>query len=777
VDVLTRSVLRLRTAIGICGSNDPDREAYYLDRQKPCASGDLASPHRGGNSCASPTFIQIARRYRCSQHNTVQQHLGCDGFSRRAPRQRLRPGGGPGPYGTTNTSPQQQLAPSALRAHERANLIAVRLTPEYRGRSVSLSIADKSFSYLHTWTELYQPQFIDRNAFPVSSEIAPTPAACHDTGLAALAQLAALRIGVHRAFVTIISRQTEYVLVESTRTMSLQSDFTTDEEDKSWLGTSCFARADGINDTALDGWRKARKYRDIPESSEHYYTEGTSPHWCIVNNAGLNPELCQRPFVARAKRMRFFFSVPLRDSDGTVIGSLSLIDDKPRYGVSAHEMLFCEDLSDTIVQHLFDAMVSAQRQRSERLIKALGTFNSGGRSLREWFIGQHSPGNHRGGRRKDVAQANTAENNSARFDHEFGVEGEDSSSSREGSLSRAGGLGSSASQIQPRHFSFTSEENNQAAYDRNSNRVSGVDFQSDPPQAPPRDGSRPPASETQNSAPQPKIRKESHKNAKDFDAAAQLKEAYSRASSLLREATGAFGVVFLDASAASAARPLNASSLQQTGTDRSNSPDNTTSDDSAVRTNSDTDSSGNGGKRPKLCKSLGRSIQFQPGNTGPGNTLPLQLNERDMAKMIKSYPSGKVFDFAVSGTPYSGSDESAGSSLEAKPKLPRADTKHNRHARLLRKVVGDARSIAFFPIFDATNNRYRSCLITWNVQPNRFFDTQEDMIYLSAFGHSLRAEFSRIETIASDVAKGIFISSISHELRLVPERNSRCGLD
>lgn len=612
----------------------------------------------------------------------------------------------------------------------------------------------------------------------------PTPAACHDTGLAALAQLAALRIGVRRAFVTIISRQTEYVLAESTRTMSLQSEFTTDDKDKSWLGTSCFARDDGINNTVLDGWRRARRYRDIPENSDHHYTGSTSPHWCIISDVSIDSQLSQKPFVARARSPKFFFSVPLRDSDGTVIGSLSMLDDKPRYGVSAHEMLFCEDLSDTIVQHLSEAMVSAQRQRSERLIKALGTFNSGGKSLREWFIDQHTPGDHRGGRQKDAAQANATARNSARFDHEFGVGGEDSSSSRERSQSRAESLAPSASQIQPRHSSFTSDENSQAIHDRNNNHVSGVDFQSDPQQAPPRDSNRahgsPRKSEDEQFAPQPKKESGSRTTAKDFDTATQLKEAYGRASSLLREATGAFGVVFLDASVASAAR--NASSLEQTERDRSNSAGNT-SDDSAVRTNSDTDSSGNGENRQKLCKSLGRSIQFQPGKTRWSKTLPLQLNERDMAKLIKSYPTGKVFNFAVSGTPYSGSEESAGSevgsggsSIETPAKLPRATVKHHRHARLLRKVVGDARSIAFFPIFDATNNRYRSCLITWNIQPNRFFDTQEDMIYLSAFGHSLRAEFSRIETTASDAAKGKFISSISHELRLVFERDMCCGM-
>jgi hypothetical protein len=717
--------------------------------------------------------------------------FGCYGPSRRDPhtrcsrRRRLRPCR---TYSASAASSQQQLAAPAHRVDEGANIVAVRLSPEYRGRSVCPSTADKSFSYLHTWTELYQPQFIDRNAFPAS--INPTPAACHDTGLAALAQLAALRIGVRRAFVTLMSRETEYILVEATRSMSLQSDFTTDERDKSWLGTCCFARADGINDTALDGWRRARKYRDIPESSDHYYTESMSPHWCIVSDASSDPKLFQKPFVTRAKSPRFFFSIPLRDSDGTVLGSLTLLDDKPRYGVSAHEMLFCEDLSDTIVQHLVEATVSAQRQRSERLIKALGTFNSGGASLKNWWLAQSNPGMHRGGRRRDVSRGNTAEHDSARFDHEFGVEGEDSSSSREGSLSRAGGLASSAPQIQPRHPSFASDGNKQADLDRTNNQVSGVDFQSGPAQAPSTDDSRPSGSlnpsADDRTASRPKKGGESRTSTKDFDAATQSRDAYARASNLLREATGAFGVVFLDASAASAARPLDASNLQHTGHGRSNSSENTTStlstnsDDSTARTNSDTDTSDNNETRPKLCKSVGRSIQFQPGKTKSGSALPMQLNERDMAKLIKGYPSGKIFNFAVSGTPYSGSDESAGSevgssgsALETGSKLLRGNTRHSRHARLLRKVVSNARSIAFFPIFDATNNRYRSCLFTWTIHPNRFFDTQEDMTYLAAFGHSLRAEFSRIETIASDVAKGKFISSISHELRLVFQRDAR----
>jgi hypothetical protein len=159
-------------------------------------------------------------------------------------------------------------------------------------------------SYLHAWTELYKPEFIDRNAFPPNS-LTPAPSASHDTGLAAFAQLAALRIGVRRAFVTIVSRETEYVLAESTRTMSLQSDFTSDPKDKSWLGTSCFPRPEGLNDVAFDGWRRAREYREMPANDAHYYTEGLSPHWCIVSDASLTPDIQQRLFVTRAESLRF----------------------------------------------------------------------------------------------------------------------------------------------------------------------------------------------------------------------------------------------------------------------------------------------------------------------------------------------------------------------------------------------------------------------------------------------------------------------------------------
>jgi len=567
-----------------------------------------------------------------------------------------------------------------------------------------------------------------------------------------------------------MSRDTEYILVESTRTMSLQSDFTADAKDKSWLGTSCIARADGINDKALDGWRKARQYRDVPDNEEFYYTEGSSPHWCIVSDVSLNPSVNDRPLITRATSPRFFFSVPLRDFEGTVIGSLSMLDDKPRYGVSANEMLFCEDLSDTIAQHVFGSVVATQRQRSERLIQALGTFNSGGKSLKDWWVGQDGMSMQRGDRRRSIVH--DAEQKNKRFEHEFGLEENSINSSQQISRSSVERPQSSVTTSQPRHPRSATDGNDQATQHRLDNHISGQDFSGSLgiPLA-----SR--GSKHQQVSTQQKKAKVAPTAPRDFDVATETKNVYSRASTLLRESTGAAGIVFVDASAASAGRPQRQTAFESTERDPTSGSDNTTnspsasSDDSKLRMTSDTDASDHNEKRSRTCRIISSSTQVQAKENDVRPSL-FQIIERDLAKLIRSYPSGKVFNYAVSGTPYSGSDDSTGSggassesATGSNKRSLHANTKHSRHARLLRKVVGDARSIAFYPIWDTTNKRYRTCLFAWTLHANRFFDTKEDITYLSAFGHSLRAEVSRIETVSSDLAKGKFISSISHELR------------
>lgn len=578
----------------------------------------------------------------------------------------------------------------------------------------------------------------------------PAPAACHDTALAAFAQLAALRMGARRAFITILSSNTEYVLVEATKSMSLQSDFVADPKDENWLGTSSFPRADGLNDLAMDEWRKARRLREPPSDDQHYYTQGVSAHWHIINDMKYAASVAGRAFFQRAPSPRFYFAIPLRDAEGTVLGSLSILDDKPRYGVSAHDMSFCEDLGDTIALHLQSSIIRSQRQRSERLIQALGVFNSGGSSLRSWWTSQDNNSANRGGRYFNE-KSNDGESN-ARFNEEFGFEAQRPTRDSTSIADR---------NDRPRKVPrSTGEGNSQAAIERTKQGIVSADFSpysarnpgdatgdsTEFRRSPSKDGKsvNPPATEADK------------RLANRFDLAHSVSQSYSRASKLLREALGASGVAFVDAS--------QITSTTTAGRRRSSTP----SDDNTTSASSDPDTSDGTTGNPRMCKVTAMSSHMQ---TTEDHTSSFELAQRDLTKLIKAYPRAKVFSFMKNGDPYSGSDASdPGSSSDAPPgssSSPRVTTQHSRNARILQKVVGTSGSIIFYPIFDEKSERWRSALIVWTKDGtgSRFFDQNEDVTYLSSFAHSLLADLARIETAASDAAKGTFISSISHELR------------
>lgn len=107
-------------------------------------------------------------------------------------------------------------------------------------------------------------------------------------------------------------------------------------------------RSASINDKAFDQWHEARGVRKIPADTDHYYTEGISPHYHIVSDLRHNAQYHDLGVIKHATWARFCLSVPLRGGHGSVIGSITVFDDKPRYGVHVGQMKLMEDISDTI---------------------------------------------------------------------------------------------------------------------------------------------------------------------------------------------------------------------------------------------------------------------------------------------------------------------------------------------------------------------------------------------------------------------------------------------
>ncbi|KAK4926541.1 hypothetical protein LTR49_006475 [Elasticomyces elasticus] len=636
------------------------------------------------------------------------------------------------------------------------------------------------YKYLHAWASLHRPVALYRHAFPHHDAALPKPEPCVDTALTAFAQLCTLRLQARRCLITLISGGVEYVLSEATRSMSLQYETYDDNNDAPWLGCCSFPRSDGINDLGADAWRKARRYRDLPEDHEHYYREGGSAHWLIVSDARNDRKYCDRAFVKRGLNLRFFCSVPLRDAQGSVIGALSVMDDKPRYGVSAAEMRFLEDSADTITSHLDATVVRSKQQSSEQLIKALGLFNNRKSSLREWWVGQDNERLRKTGRYHDPAER--ASDQQERENQEFGVQnGSDLSDASQRRTRREAVAESQKNEAASPSTSSATSTNMDATNAREQQDVAMTDFDPRPVQAEedqsevdvkiPAD-----AEDNGNQAQRVEATKKRKKMKSDsFDLARKIEDVYARASNLINEAMRAEGVIFVDARAASATmrgkhKRLPGSSDGLSTTEHSSGNQS----DAAANSLSEDNASGEAAKSTKLCTINGFATRRRSTLAGSRASSSGQLNLSEVALrgLIKRYPNGKIFNFADSGGVYSSSGEeppTTGSSEDGDSQQTGSFSSHrsraSRDAARLGKIMSGAKTIAFLPIWDDVSETFNSSVFVWSTTPQRFFDSTDDITYIAAFSHSLTAELTRLETIASDKAKGTFISSISHELR------------
>lgn len=627
---------------------------------------------------------------------------------------------------------------------------------------------------------------LHRAAFAHTDQPLPAPEPCNDTALTALAQLCALRMNARRVLISLATGDFEYVLTEATRTMSLQYDAVVeDAADTPWIGCCSFPRTDGINHLAIDAWRKARQYRDPPANLRHYYQEGRSAHSCIISDAEANAEYSDRPFVTRAPSIRFFCSIPLRDSNGVVLGALSIADDKPRYGVSAAEMLMLEDIADTITGSLETCLVRSQQQRSERMIQALGLFNGQKSSLRDWWLGKDNDRLRKTGRYHSDPTVDL-ESQSNRLDQEFGVQVASSGFSV-ASERRSRREKSTDSELRDPMESIpseTAESNANADNLRATQGVSGRDFDQRPTkplsEQPDFVGEEARKSDAAWERPSPKSKDHARgvrdtKQRAEFDLATAIEEAYARAANLIHEAMHVSGVVFVDAKRAAATlkRGSVAGSAPQSQSEAFTSSSYSEGHPYS-QSEGEPSEQAKASRSSRICGFATRDRSSLAGS--PSSAHHFALNEAELQALVKRYPRGKIFNFAESGDVYSSSEEGGTSTEEGRSEISDAGSQRESSSRLrksrtskdatrLGKVMNGAQTIAFFPIWDDGAESYSSALFVWSTTPRRFFSSEEDMPYLLAFGFSLTAELARLHSLASDKAKGTFISSISHELR------------
>jgi len=107
----------------------------------------------------------------------------------------------------------------------------------------------------------------------------------------------------------------------------------------------------------------------------------------IINDLTEDDEFKGRPFVTSRPSLRFYATMPISTKAGFNIGSLCVMDDKPRDGMSDVQIRFLGDMAITIMAYLEMGRVKGEEhRRSEKMVKGLGLFVEGGSTLREWWL-------------------------------------------------------------------------------------------------------------------------------------------------------------------------------------------------------------------------------------------------------------------------------------------------------------------------------------------------------------------------------------------------------
>ncbi|KAK5120839.1 hypothetical protein LTR85_005906 [Meristemomyces frigidus] len=425
----------------------------------------------------------------------------------------------------------------------------------------------------------------------------------------------------------------------------------------------------------------------------------------VIRDFCADAHFSTRPYVTGFPFMRSYAEVPLTSQNGFVIGSYCVVDDKPRdYG--DNEIAILNEVAACIMTHLDLLKTRLEFQRVEGLVRGIGSYVAGYSGLQEQQT-KNLP-------TRAFAAASNTDHGEPRLLRPHLTREKSSSGLSTGSLSS-----STKSSRPPRVFSEP-ESAHESFSPRDGSSRAGAPWES--------------ANERKGS---------------DVLISRDIRTAFTRASNLVTQSMEMQQVSFLDARRLeSKKKPIRSAKL-------SNSTPTSITD-------SDTDS-------PR-CITLDDPTGTQGNEDPDSTTIVFDMRESLLQRMLTRYPFGHIFSYDDLGV-ISHSHLRNNHQDRMHPSRPDfgipspldTDSEEADSATLF-SAVTHARSIIFLPLWDFQSDKWFAAAIGWTTDPTRILDLG-DLNYLSAFGNSIMAEVSRLETSALSRAKSDFISSVSHELR------------
>ncbi|KAH8599507.1 hypothetical protein B0O99DRAFT_668831 [Bisporella sp. PMI_857] len=598
----------------------------------------------------------------------------------------------------------------------------------------------------------------------VDSSVTSSKISSPDTALTAFCQLVTWRTGAQRAMISVIDSATQYFIAESTKTLDLVDNTKHSPGDELWMGCGSVTKAGRLCE---------RTIAVEPTSNGDY------PSF-VVTDLSMDERFDQLPFVSGPPFLRLYAGVPLITKRGIPIGSLFIVDNRLWHdGVSRHDINFMGTMARTIMKHLEMTREVEEHRRGMKMSRGLASFVEGRSQLAEADVDAED-----GGEGATIV---------GQFETESGIH-------------RSKSVKSSASHTRSKPASVSSIERKEKEY-------SASLFKTEQAILSPNDLSphaevphvRPPLeSESQQQsfgtsasvASPPIDRLENVITPDDISEASTMKILFSRASNLIREAFEVDGgAVFYDGQRGfndlqqkpattnilphDDSQPTSGDDLASSGEIYSEQED--TSPRISTEPKSDSPSLGEGmfsrssTESKKAVEILGFSTAQASsihGDEYPGPHAFVPFDEKALHTLLSRYPRGKLWTFDSDGAVASSSDEDSKRKkrvlLQQSRDLLRRQKRSARaksDAKFLARHFPGVRQLLFVPLWDAGRSRWLSGCCVWSTEPTRILSKQSELSFLSAFGNSVMAECSRIDTEIADQKKGDFIGSISHELR------------
>ena len=543
------------------------------------------------------------------------------------------------------------------------------------------------------------------------------PKSSKDTTLTAFAQLATLRLDASRCMISLIDSDTQYVLAESTKTISIQSDARHSCGDELWLGSVVISRNTGICGLALENAIRIL-LSDSPDEDDTY----------IIDDLREHPLCAGATFLTAGPRIRFYAATPLRTSDGDIIGIYCVFDEKLRPGgLSKDQKTFLRDMAKTTVDHLEAVRLRTEHARSNRLVTGLESFIDGLASVKsggeEPMNQQDAKGENANIAKKVALQDVAAEGPRTQLsDHAPKV----------GEFDSPG--------IAPRKlWDLAMPPGSKPMFSRAANIIQ---------QAADYDGVAFFYMGAQHSHKSPSSRDHSIKadspNVRNMESISRFHtdmKASSHSDALSDEAekhTG--GTDSEDSSAAEQSSPESVCPLLSYSLSSEDSASSPAGPFSHFKQKDMERLIGSKGPQARTF-TLNRR-----GDVLPGDTSSSGSGQEQQAPLT-------VHDGVESFTPYP--DDAEALYRRGQRQLVKS----------LRKISADALAYACLPIWDFERSRWLAYCVVWSTSGSRRMKEDRDLNYLRIFGNSIVIALSHIDAIASNRAKSTFVSSMSHELR------------